>query len=248
MRYIIFLSLLLPISLQAITPADSLPATSKYRGTGEGLSFRSSHLILPAALISLGIYGAIDKGPDRDIQRQTLKWKGDTMVDDVLVFLPGSSIYLLDWCGVESKHSFRDKTVIAATAAALTLGSTQLLKMTTRVERPDESDRYSFPSQHTAVAFAGAELLWQEYKHHSPWYGMAGYGVAACTGFLRIYNNKHWTSDVLAGAGIGILSAKAAYWLYPSLRKLYVKPDGQSLTVLPFGSTSSLGVSLSLRF
>ncbi|MNL72165.1 hypothetical protein D3C87_1974290 [compost metagenome] len=35
-----------------------------------------------------------------------------------------------------------------------------------------------------------------------------------------MYNNKHWLSDVVAGAGFGILSTKVAYYLYPRLKKL----------------------------
>lgn len=47
---------------------------------------------------------------------------------------------------------------------------------------------------------------------------MAGYAVAAGVGAMRVYNNKHWCSDILAGAGIGILSASIMYWLAPYLR------------------------------
>lgn len=249
MRLILLFCACIPLLLYAADPPqDSLSVSSAYAKTGEGLSFHPRQLIVPAALIGLGAYGAIDEGLNKDIRRQTSRWKGDTKVDNMLVFIPGGSIYLLDWCGIDSKHSFWDKTVITAMAAAFTMGSVSLLKGATGVERPDGSDRKSFPSQHTAIAFAGAELLFQEYKHHSPWYGIAGYGIAACTGFLRIYNDRHWTSDVLAGAGVGILSVKAAYWLYPSLRRLYAKPSGRSLTVLPFGSASSLGLYVTARF
>ena len=38
-----------------------------------------------------------------------------------------------------------------------------------------------------------------------------------------MYNNRHWLTDVAAGAGIGILSTKIAYWLYPFLNSKLFK-------------------------
>jgi membrane-associated phospholipid phosphatase len=94
------------------------------------------------------------------------------------------------------------------------------VKRLARRDRPDASDFESFPSLHTARAFANAEFLRVEFKDVSPWYGIAGYTIAAATGYLRIYNNKHWLSDIVAGAGLGILSTKIAYWLYAKIGKL----------------------------
>lgn len=50
----------------------------------------------------------------------------------------------------------------------------------------------SFPSEHTATAFAGAEILYKEYKDKSVWHGVGGYVVATGTGLFCIYNNRHW--------------------------------------------------------
>ena len=102
------------------------------------------------------------------------------------------------------------------------------LKHSLKVERPDASTMNSFPSGHTATAFMGAELLYQEYKDTSIWYGISGYLVAAGTGAFRMYNNKHWLTDVVAGAGIGIVSTKAAYWLYPSINKLFTSKNNNT--------------------
>ena len=76
-----------------------------------------------------------------------------------------------------------------------------------------------FPSGHTTEAFAYAEFIQQEYKDVSPWYGAVGYAAATATGLLRIYNNKHWLSDVVAGAGIGMASTKLAYLLYRAIKR-----------------------------
>lgn len=115
-------------------------------------------------------------------------------------------------------------------------------------ERPDGSSRNSFPSGHTATAFAGAELLRREYWDVSPWIGVAGYAVVAGTGFFRMYNNRHWLTDVLAGAGMGILSAQAAYWLYPVITKTFFKKRYDKVFVAPAIRRQSVGVSAMITF
>jgi undecaprenyl-diphosphatase len=59
----------------------------------------------------------------------------------------------------------------------------------------------SFPSGHTTVAFAAATVFSEQYPS---WMVMVpSYGIASAIGFSRLYANKHWTSDVLAGAILG---------------------------------------------
>ena len=78
--------------------------------------------------------------------------------------------------------------------------------------RPDGSTANSWPSGHTATAFVGASLLHKEYGlTRSPWFSVAGYGMATATGVMRVLNNRHWISDVMSGAGIGILSTELGY-------------------------------------
>jgi hypothetical protein len=70
--------------------------------------------------------------------------------------------------------------------------------------RPDDS-RYSFPSGHTATAFAAAPVL----HHHFGWQvGMTAYGLAAFTALGRMEENRHFLSDVVAGATIGMLTSR----------------------------------------
>lgn len=108
-----------------------------------------------------------------------------------------------------------DRSVILATSTIITIGCVFALKSLTKVERPDGPSNNSFPSGHTTIAFAGAEFLYQEYKDKSIWYGVAGYAVAVGTGIFRMYNNRHWLTDVAARVGIGILSTKISYWMNP---------------------------------
>jgi membrane-associated phospholipid phosphatase len=64
------------------------------------------------------------------------------------------------------------------------------------------------------------------------WYGISGY-VATGTGFFRMYNDRHWLTDVAAGAGIGIL-CKTAYWLYPKMQNYFSKRNKTSVMIAPF--------------
>ena len=80
-------------------------------------------------------------------------------------------------------------------------------------QRPQGSSHNSFPSGHTATAFLGAELLDLAYGERYPLLASFGYLTASLTAYGRILNNRHWGSDVLAGAAAGILSADAGYWL-----------------------------------
>ena len=124
------------------------------------------------------------------------------------------------------------------------------LKSNSKVERPDGSGFNSFPSGHTATAFAGAEFLWQEYKEVSIWYGISGFIVATGTGAFRMYNNKHWLTDVVAWAGIGILSTKIAYWMHPFIqKKIFRSKEINSMSAIaPFLNGKQLGVGFLKTF
>ena len=145
----------------------------------------------------------------------------------------------------------RDRSIILGTSYLLMGTSVYALKNITKIERPDHSGFNSFPSGHTATAFAGAEFLWQEYKDVSIWYGISGYLVATGTGIFRIYNDKHWLTDVAMGAGIGILSTKIAYWIFPYIDNhiFKSKKNINSAMVAPFynGNQIGLGMVINLK-
>jgi len=79
------------------------------------------------------------------------------------------------------------------------------------VPRPDTGAPDSFPSGHTAQAFAAATFMHKEYGKQNIWYSIGAYSLATGIGAFRIMNNRHWVSDVLVGAGIGIFSTNMAY-------------------------------------
>jgi len=155
-------------------------------------------------------------------------------IDDFSQYAPFVSVYGLNVCGVKGEHSLRDYTAILATSYIIMGITVNTLKMSIREQRPDGSGYNSFPSGHTATAFMGAELLRHEYRNVSPWIGVAGYAVAAGTGFFRLSNNRHWLTDVITGAGIGILSAKASYWLFPYISKKIFKNKSRKNVVADY--------------
>ena len=116
--------------------------------------------------------------------------------------------------GVESRSDWGRYLASSAMSYGIMALLVNSIKYTAKEIRPDGSSRNSWPSGHTATAFAGATILHKEYgMTRSPWYSVAGYAVATATGIMRVLNNRHWVSDVLSGAGIGIMSTELAYAL-----------------------------------
>lgn len=136
-----------------------------------------------------------------------------THVDDYLQYAPVGLMLGLKAAGVESRSSWgRMLASDAISMAAMTL-VVNGLKISTSVTRPDSQADNSFPSGHTATAFMAATMLHKEYGGRSPWYSIAGYSAATATGMMRVVNNRHWISDVLVGAGVGIISTEIGYML-----------------------------------
>jgi len=233
---------------------DSNPIADSLKSKRAELPLKMKSFIIPAVLISYGAIGIHNhslKTIDTDIQKEVVTHIDKRItIDDFTQYVPALSVYGLGALGIKGKNNLRDKSIIL-TSSYLIMGVTVFsLKHLTRIQRPDQSSFDSFPSGHTATAFLGAEFLYQEYKDVSIWYGISGYVIAAGTGGLRIYNNRHWLTDVVAGAGIGILSAKAAYWLYPTINKLLVsnKISNKKTTFIPYYDGKQMGLGLISSF
>lgn len=178
------------------------------------LNCTAHQFIAPAALITTGL---LFSGPiKQDLVDFRNKNLGGfyTNADDVLAFTPILAAYSLDAFGVPSRNDFWNRSAILFKGELMMLGTVYLIKNLTDQTRPDGSDQHSFPSSHSAQAFLAATFLSQEYKHQLPWIPYAAYAVAGTVASIRIGNNKHYISDVLVGAGIGILSQKVSYWTH----------------------------------
>jgi PAP2 superfamily len=249
LKTVFFILLSYSLSAQEIVKKDSLSIDKK-----ENLNFKYKQLIIPTALISYGVIGLGNK----DLKNLNLEIRdgitkdnhSKITIDNYSQYAPAVSVYALNLCGIKGKNNLRDRSILLGTSYLLMSATVLSLKSLTKVKRPDGTAN-AFPSGHTATAFAGAEFMWQEYKDVSVWYGVSGYIVATGTGFMRIYNNKHWLTDVTTGAGIGILSTKVAYWIFPYVDKHIFKSKKNISTgmVAPFynGNQMGLGMVLNLK-
>ena len=147
-----------------------------------------------------------------------------TSADDYLRFVPLATQLAMSLSGVKGRSNSRWQVLATDAMAPAMMGAMVYgMKYTVDRTRPN-GERGSFPSGHTATAFMGATLLAHEYGHKSVWIPIAGYTVATATGIMRILNNRHYASDVLVGAAIGIATAELAYWASDAIfndRKLF---------------------------
>lgn len=217
------------------------------------IQFKPQALIVPTTLIAYGIIGIESDGLkylNAEIQEEVYENIDEkTTIDDFSQFAPIAAVYAFNAAGIKGKNNFKDRTIIIGTATLIMAPTIYALKTMTKIKRPDGSSNNSFPSGHTATAFMGAAFLYQEFKDVSIWYGISGYIVATATGIFRIYNDRHWLTDVAAGAGIGILSTKIAYWIQPFFNEHLFKERKNSQSVLiPYYNGKEYGLALSFYF
>lgn len=242
-----------PTSVFAQTQAVT---DSTFTDTINPKRFHYSALIIPSALVAYGVVGIESeqiKGWNSNIRDEVTEDIDEKVtLDDFSQWAPAVSVFTLDAAGTKAKNTLKDRAVIYLTSFVITNSVVFGLKSLTRIERPDGTAKNSFPSGHTANAFMGAEMLYQEYKDQSIWYGIAGYTVAAGTGLFRIYNNRHWLTNVAAGAGIGILGTKAAYWINPWLNRKILGRSGEkdisTSSIIPMYDGTHIGIGFVKTF
>lgn len=148
--------------------------------------------------------------------------------DDYMQYAPAAAVYGLKIGGVQGRNNLLRTALSHGTSLAIMGILVNSIKYTAKVERPDHSSKNSFPSGHTAMAFTNATLMHKEYGVVNPIYSVSGYTSATFTAVGRGINNRHWVSDVLAGAGIGILSTQLGYFI---IDKIY-KNNGDNMSIL----------------
>lgn len=206
--------------------------------------------IAPVALITAGTL-LLNTNLNDDLQSNANNFFGGnfhTAADNYLPFVPVAQIYLGKSFGFIPKNDFQHQTINIMVANAIGATVFTTLKYTIREERPDQSDDLSFPSGHTAIAFTNATLLYYEFKDSNLWYASSGFLFATATGILRIANNRHYTSDVLAGAGIGLASGLIVSYWNPFKSVTFGKKNKTTAFVYPqIGSQIGMGALIQLH-
>lgn len=235
-----------PAPTDTVPPPTPVPrGPNPYRPTWRQLA-------LPAGLLAVGVLsteGVDALETDEAVQREVrAHFPGfETSLDDQLRHVPAVATLGLSLAGVKGVHSTVNQGVIFFLAYTINNTLTSNLKSLARVERPYGNQDYSsFPSQHTSAAFAAATFMHREYGGRSVWYSVGGYSVATATAAIRVLGNKHWASDVLAGAGVGIVSTELAYWAYPLVHRVLLRGLQDRAMVLPLYLNGGLGVAVSI--
>jgi hypothetical protein len=238
-----------PVALPPVAPSEKRVADGRrtpgrlVSNFGRSLAGFVSHESVAPILITAGATG-LGAIFDDDLKQyfsdeRRAKWLGNSgdQLGKPYVILPlAATLYGLG--RLDHHHQrWRDATYDVAEVTLVAAVPSFILKYTVQRRRPDGSNKQSFPSGHTSNAFAWATIG----AHYYGWkLAVPAYAVAGLIGVSRMDKNVHHLSDVIAGAGIGILSARTV------LRKdSETLPSGQArLLLAPMGDAHGTGIGL----
>ncbi|MCL7989069.1 phosphatase PAP2 family protein [Sphingobacterium sp. lm-10] len=208
-----------------------------------------SGVLIGYGLISLGNNGVrqLNNEAREEIREHNLR---RNKLDNYTQYFPTLMVYGLNATGVKGLHNFVDRSLIYGTSQLIAASFVLPLKHIVGEERPDGSNRLSFPSGHTTTAFSSAHFMYREYRDNNLWLSLSGYPFAIFTGAYRAVNDRHWLGDVVAGAGFGILSTELSYLLYPKINKFLSngKKRRSHIMVFPQYQQNMLGVGCIANF
>jgi len=186
------------------------------------LCFSRSLAVNVAALALLGSCTTVATAATLSPERVTIRHIGD--VGQYLPHVAGLALL--------ATHHDHEGLRQLAIATASTLSVVYVLKLTVNRRRPD-GGTHSFPSGHTAMAFAGAGFIQRRYG----WaLGVPAYAVGAFVGWSRVYTHRHYTSDCLVGGALGVAS------------NLVFTHRFRHVSVVPMAGDGSPGVSVSFAW
>ena len=198
-------------------------------------------ILLTTAIINYGNSGFYSSVNARNDIRKNFPLF-HTKLDDYTQFAPIVLTYGLDAIGIKAENDLLNRSLILLKSEILANGITQILKHTIQEQRPSGTAKESFPSGHTTQAFVSATFMHKEYGKKSIWYSILAYSFATSTGAMRMLNDRHWFSDVLAGAAIGIFSTEMIYISHQ------YKWGKKSMGIYPILNNQSIGFCLNSNF
>lgn len=209
LKFLLFIITILIFNVKGLAQVtDSLSLVENSRP-----KFKPKDLYFPVGLMVLGTASEIEIKNEvhrfRNRQLPYFRYK----FDDYLQFAPDAATYGFEALGMKPRTDWKNRMAIHIKGHLFTLATAHLMKNLIDNKRPNGA-RMSFPSGHTAYVFSGATILAMEYGENHPWVPYASYATASVVGMMRIANNRHYISDVLFGAGLGILAMKLAYWTH----------------------------------
>ena len=203
----------LPPSLGAAlgdsTRATGLAALPRLTAHGFATSVTHPRLRGHWALVGLGVLAALPLDgqvreralSDDGLMADGLARLGDRWGDPLAALTILPLITLVETLrGSPGKETWQ-RLAFAATSLAAVGVSTVVLKEVVRRQRPNDSNHRSFPSGHASVAFGVAEVVRTLYGRRN---ASVFYTLATVTAISRIHDDKHYLSDVVAGAGLAM--------------------------------------------
>lgn len=178
---------------------------------------------------------------DSDVRSHFVEASGgsvDSGSSDLEDALPAAGMLAATWlvATVSKDRDGRQESWMMLEAAGFSVTTSYLLKYAAGRERPDVTDDPdqwrsggdAFPSMHTTAAFAIGTVFAEAGNDKYRWIRrVVGYGLAGYTGYARLKHNAHWLSDTVAGAEIGMATARFV------LNRQYGHAGGGQFTWIP---------------
>ena len=223
----------------------------EYASTQDTTAVKSSKVktgyITGGALIVTGLI--LNKESIKTDVREWVRDRYDipnTSVDDILQHVPIAMIYATDLALGNDKKEIGRHTRHLIVSQAMTLGTMLITKEITNSPRPNDGS-HTFPSGHTAYSFASAGVMYHSFKDDNLWLAYSGYVPAAVVGVYRVIKDKHWVSDVVVGAGLGIVMSHLSYHMDIWHSRTDKRDKGHTSVNVRLGMTPA-GLGLSATF
>ena len=247
-KYFIIFLIFCSLPFQA---QDTLSAVAPVKLEKEGFSYKK--FIVPASLITTGAILKI-QSLQQNIQNNSQRMvhrNFKTKADNYIQYAPAVLIFSGNSLGFQSKNTLSQMEKNTLFAAMITGGLIFVCKRSFRDIRPDHSAKNSYPSGHSALAFTLATIQFLEYKDSNFWYASSGFIFSTATALMRVANNRHWSGDILTGAGLGMTVALLVDHWSP-FSKLSFQSSGKKISLMGYpvvasGNTFGLGISMNIQ-